>query len=140
MHAAWLTIVHASNSVICRDVIEAFTLARHRDAAPGRAPGGRGDGLLRRAARQLGYTQSAVSVQVATLAAAACACSIAAVGAGVVPTDAGERILRHAVRLTAQLQAAEADLTALAEGTAATLRVGTFQSVSIRVLPDACAA
>jgi DNA-binding transcriptional LysR family regulator len=55
----------------------------------------------------------------------------------VVPTDAGERILRHAVRLTAQLQAAEADLTALAEGRAATLRVGTFQSVSIRVLPDA---
>ena len=53
------------------------------------------------------------------------------------PTDAGERMLRHAVRLTAQLQAAEADLTALAEGTAETLRVGTFQSVSIRVLPDA---
>jgi len=55
----------------------------------------------------------------------------------VVPTDAGERILRHAVRLGAQLQAAEADLTALAEGAAQTLRVGTFQSVSIRVLPDA---
>ena len=51
----------------------------------------------------------------------------------VVPTDAGERMLRHAVRLTAQLQAAEADLTALAEGTAGTLRVGTFQSMSIRV-------
>jgi DNA-binding transcriptional LysR family regulator len=46
-------------------------------------------------------------------------------------------MLRHAVRLTAQLQAAEADLTALAEGTAATLRVGTFQSMSIHVLPDA---
>jgi DNA-binding transcriptional LysR family regulator len=44
---------------------------------------------------------------------------------------------RHAARLSAQLQAAEADLTALAEGTARTLRVGTFQSVSIRVLPDA---
>ena len=42
----------------------------------------------------------------------------------VVPTDAGERMLRHAARLTAQLQAAEADLTALAEGTAETLRVG----------------
>ena len=55
----------------------------------------------------------------------------------VVPTDAGERMLRHAVRLTAQLQAAEADLTALADGTAGTLRVGTFQSISIRVVPDA---
>jgi DNA-binding transcriptional LysR family regulator len=41
------------------------------------------------------------------------------------------------VRLTAQLQAAQAELTALAEGTAGTLRVGTFQSMSIRVVPDA---
>ncbi len=38
------------------------------------------------------------------------------------------------------MQAAEADLTALAEGTVRTLRVGTFQSVSIRVLPDAVRA
>jgi DNA-binding transcriptional LysR family regulator len=58
----------------------------------------------------------------------------------VVPTDAGSRMLRHAARLSAQLQAAEADLTALAEGTANTLRVGTFQTVSIRVLPDAVRA
>jgi DNA-binding transcriptional LysR family regulator len=96
-------------------------------------------GSFARAARQLGYTQSAVSVQVATLERAAGVRLLERPGGRrpVVPTDAGERILRHAVRLTAQLQAAEADLTALAEGTAATLRVGTFQSVSIRVLPDA---
>jgi DNA-binding transcriptional LysR family regulator len=96
-------------------------------------------GSFARAAQQLGYTQSAVSVQVATLERAAGVRLLERPGGRrpVVPTDAGERILRHAVRLTAQLQAAEADLTALAEGTAATLRVGTFQSVSIRVLPDA---
>ena len=96
-------------------------------------------GSFARAARQLGYTQSAVSVQVATLERAAGVRLLERPGGRrpVVPTDAGERILRHAVRLTAQLQAAEADLTALAEGTAGTLRVGTFQSVSIRVLPDA---
>ena len=95
-------------------------------------------GSFARAARQLGYTQSAVSVQVATLERAAGVRLLERPGGRrpVVPTDAGERILRHAVRLTAQLQAAEADLTALAEGTAETLRVGTFQSVSIRVLPD----
>ena len=95
-------------------------------------------GSFARAAQQLGYTQSAVSVQVATLERAAGVRLLERPGGRrpVVPTDAGERILRHAVRLTAQLQAAEADLTALAEGTAATLRVGTFQSVSIRVLPD----
>jgi DNA-binding transcriptional LysR family regulator len=96
-------------------------------------------GSFARAAQQLGYTQSAVSVQVATLERVAGVRLLERPGGRrpVVPTDAGERILRHAVRLTAQLQAAEADLTALAEGTAATLRVGTFQSVSIRVLPDA---
>ena len=95
-------------------------------------------GSFARAARQLGYTQSAVSVQVATLERAAGVRLLERPGGRrpVVPTDAGERILRHAVRLTAQLQAAEADLTALAEGTAETLRVGTFQSVSIRFLPD----
>jgi DNA-binding transcriptional LysR family regulator len=52
-----------------------------------------------------------------------------------VPTAAGERVLRHARRLVAQLEAAEAELNAIADGTAATLRVGTFQSVSVRVLP-----
>ena len=96
------------------------------------------DRLVRARGPQLGYTQSAVSVQVATLERAAGVRLLERPGGRrpVVPTDAGERILRHAVRLTAQLQAAEADLTALAEGTAETLRVGTFQSVSIRVLPD----
>jgi DNA-binding transcriptional LysR family regulator len=96
-------------------------------------------GSFARAAQQLGYTQSAVSVQVATLERAAGVRLLERPGGRrpVVPTDAGERMLRHAVRLTAQLHAAEADLTALADGTAGTLRVGTFQSVSIRVLPDA---
>jgi DNA-binding transcriptional LysR family regulator len=96
-------------------------------------------GSFARAAQQLGYTQSAVSLQVAALERAAGVRLLERPGGRrpVVPTDAGERMLRHAVRLTAQLQAAEADLTALAEGTAGTLRVGTFQSMSIRVVPDA---
>jgi DNA-binding transcriptional LysR family regulator len=95
-------------------------------------------GSFARAAQQLGYTQSAVSLQIAALERAAGTRLLERPGGRrpVVPTTAGERMLRHAVRLTAQLQAAEADLTALAEGTAGTLRVGTFQSVSIRVLPN----
>jgi DNA-binding transcriptional LysR family regulator len=96
-------------------------------------------GSFARAALQLGYTQSAISLQIAALERAAGTRLLERPGGRrpVVPTAAGERILRHAVRLTAQLQAAEADLTALAEGNAGTLRVGTFQSMSIRVLPDA---
>jgi DNA-binding transcriptional LysR family regulator len=95
-------------------------------------------GSFARAAQQLGYTQSAVSLQVAALERAAGVRLLERPGGRrpVVPTTAGERMLRHATRLTAQLQAAEADLTALVEGTAGTLRVGTFQSMSIRVLPD----
>ena len=99
-------------------------------------------GSFARAAEQLGYTQSAVSLQIAALERAAGSRLLDRPGGRkpVVPTDAGVRMLRHAVRLSAQLQAAEADLTALAEGTANTLRVGTFQTVSIRVLPDAVRA
>lgn len=94
-------------------------------------------GSFARAARELGYTQSAISLQVAALERAA-GTRLLERPTGrrpVVPTAAGERILRHARRLVAQLEAAEADLTALADGTAGTLRVGTFQSVSVRVLP-----
>jgi DNA-binding transcriptional LysR family regulator len=96
-------------------------------------------GSFARAAEELGYTQSAVSLQIAALERAAGTQLLVRPGGRkpVVPTDAGVRMLRHAVRLSAQLQAAQADLTALAEGTANTLRVGTFQSVSIGVLPDA---
>ncbi|HEY3615096.1 MAG TPA: LysR family transcriptional regulator [Gaiellales bacterium] len=96
-------------------------------------------GSFARAAQQLGYTQSAVSLQIAALERAAGMRLLERPGGrrAVVTTDAGERMLRHAVRLTAQLQAAEAELTALAEGTARTLRVGTFQSMSIRVVPAA---
>jgi DNA-binding transcriptional LysR family regulator len=100
------------------------------------------EGSFARAAEQLGYTQSAISLQIAALERAAGTRLLERPGGRrpVVTTDAGARMLRHAMRLSAQLQAAQADLTALAEGTARTLRVGTFQSVSIRVLPDAVRA
>jgi DNA-binding transcriptional LysR family regulator len=95
-----------------------------------------------RAADRLGYTQSAVSLQIAALERAAGTRLLERPGGRkpITTTDAGSRMLVHAARLSAQLQAAEADLTALAEGTVRTLRVGTFQSVSIRVLPDAVRA
>ena len=53
------------------------------------------------------------------------------------PTEAGQRLLRHARRASAAMRAAEADLHALAEGEAGTLRVGTFQSAGVRLLPGA---
>jgi DNA-binding transcriptional LysR family regulator len=44
-------------------------------------------------------------------------------------------LLRHAESITAQLAAARADVHALAEGAAGTLRIGSYQSVGTRILP-----
>jgi DNA-binding transcriptional LysR family regulator len=89
------------------------------------------------AARRLGYTQSAISQQVAMLERAAGMQLLERPGGrrAVTPTEAGERLLRHARRAAAAMRAAEADLRALAEGEAGTLRVGTFQSVGVRMIP-----
>ncbi len=51
-------------------------------------------------------------------------------------TEAGTVLLRHADGIVARLRAAQADMAALADGAAGTLRVGTFQSVGARVLPE----
>jgi DNA-binding transcriptional LysR family regulator len=90
------------------------------------------------AGRKLGYAQSSISQQVATLERAAGMRLLERPGGrrAVTPTEAGERLLRHARRAVAAMRAAEADLVALAEGEAGTLRVGTFQSAGVRLLPE----
>jgi DNA-binding transcriptional LysR family regulator len=90
-----------------------------------------------RAARQLGYTQSAVSQQIAALERAAGVRLLERPrGRRVVePTGAGLLLLRHAERIVASLRAAEADLAALAAGTGS-LAVGSFQSVGMSILPE----
>ena len=91
-----------------------------------------------RAADQLGYTQSAVSQQIAALERI--------VGARLIErppghrrvalTDAGELLLRHAREIGARVRAAEAHLSALRDGDGGPLRVGAFQSVGARILPS----
>ena len=51
-------------------------------------------------------------------------------------TDAGEVLLRHAEAIVARLDAARADIAALRAGETGALRVGTYQSVGARVLPE----
>src|SRR5438093_6935637 len=90
-----------------------------------------------KAARELGYTQSAVSQQVAQLERAVGQRLVERPG-GPRPvdlTDAGRLLLRHADAIVAQLDAAHADMDAFAEGAAGPLRVGIFQSVGARILP-----
>jgi DNA-binding transcriptional LysR family regulator len=96
-------------------------------------------GSFRRAGVELGYSQSAISQQIATLERAAGLELLDRPGGRrpVTPTEVGQRLLRHARRASAAMRAAEADLHALAQGEAGTLRVGTFQSAGVRLLPGA---
>jgi DNA-binding transcriptional LysR family regulator len=89
------------------------------------------------AARALGYTQSAISQQVAALERAVGEKLIERPGGPrpVSLTEAGLLLLRHAEAIVARMKAAQADLAAFAEGAAGPLRIGTYQSVSARLLP-----
>jgi len=95
------------------------------------------EGTFGRAARRLGYTQSAVSQQIATLERIVGARLVERPGGPrpVSLTEEGRVLLRHADAIEARLQAAQADLAALAAGEAGPLRIGTYQSVGAKVLP-----
>jgi DNA-binding transcriptional LysR family regulator len=96
------------------------------------------EGSFGRAAVALGYTQSAVSQQIATLERIVGQRLVERPG-GPKPvslTEAGRLLLTHADAIAARVAAAQADLTALGEGQAGTLQVGVFQSVGQRILPE----
>jgi len=95
------------------------------------------EGSFGRAADRLGYTQSAVSQQIATLEKIVGETLVERPGGprAVSLTEAGKLLLRHAEAIVARLDAARADITALRAGETGTLRVGTYQSIGARVLP-----
>jgi molybdate transport repressor ModE-like protein len=96
------------------------------------------EGSFGKAARALGYTQSAVSQQIAALERIVGQRLVERPG-GPKPvslTEAGRLLLKHADAIAARVAAAQADLTALGDGEAGTLRVGVFQSVGQRILPE----
>ena len=96
------------------------------------------EGSFKAAARALGYTPSAVSQQIAALERVVGAPVIArqqgrqALGL----TEAGRILLRHLTPIHAHLDAARGDLEALASGFVGTVRVGAFESVGTRLLPE----
>ena len=95
------------------------------------------EGGFARAAAELGYTQSALSQQIAALERiVGQQLVVRSRGAGAVElTDAGDVLLAHANAILARVKAAEADLGALADGSAGSLRLGIYQSVGARVVP-----
>src|SRR3954467_12551190 len=95
------------------------------------------EGSFAAAAEALGYTQSAISQQIAALERTAGLRLVERPGGRrrIWLTEAGQALLRHADAIVAQVHAAAADVEALGEGRAGQLRVGTYQSVSARILP-----
>jgi DNA-binding transcriptional LysR family regulator len=89
------------------------------------------------AAARLGYSQSAISQQIATLERIIGGKLIERPGGPrtVFLTELGELVLRHAEAIIARLHAAQADATAMVAGEIGKLRVGTYQSVSEHILP-----
>jgi molybdate transport repressor ModE-like protein len=96
------------------------------------------EGSFGKAAASLGYTQSAVSQQIAALERIVGQRLVERPGGpkAVSLTEAGRLLLKHADAIAARVAAAQADLTALGNGEAGTLRVGVFQSVGQRILPE----
>jgi DNA-binding transcriptional LysR family regulator len=96
------------------------------------------EGTFGRAAEKLGYTQSAISQQIATLERLVGERLIDRPGGSrpVTMTEAGRILLRHAESIVARLKAAQADLAALSSGESGSLNIGTFQSVGAKILPE----
>ena len=90
-----------------------------------------------RAAEKLGYAQSAVSQQISALERAVGVQLVERPGGPrpVSLSEAGMVLDRHAIGVLARLSEARADLESLVSGASGTVRVGTFQSTSARVLP-----
>src|SRR5918999_341238 len=80
------------------------------------------------AAQKLGYTQSAVSQQIAALEREAGAMLIERNPRGIRLTDAGEALVRHADGILARLAEAEAELEAIAGLRGGRLRLGSLPS------------
>jgi DNA-binding transcriptional LysR family regulator len=97
-------------------------------------------GSFTAAADALGYTQSAVSRQVAGLEAAAGAPLFDRAARGSLLTDAGTTLLRHAVGVIDQLDAAQRELEGLQTLATGRLRVGAFATAVASLLPRAMAA
>jgi molybdate transport repressor ModE-like protein len=95
------------------------------------------EGSLAGAARKLGYSQPAVSQQLASLERLVGSRLIErqAGGRAVAVTDAGRRVLRHGGAMLARAQAADAELRALADGMVGMLRLGTIPSIGARIVP-----
>jgi DNA-binding transcriptional LysR family regulator len=96
------------------------------------------EGSFGRAATRLGFTQSAVSQQIASLERAVGGAVFDRPGGPrrVELTPEGELLLEHALAILERVELAADELGRLRAGESGRVSVGTFQSVSVRLLPD----
>ncbi len=94
-------------------------------------------GTFASAAEALGFTQSAVSQQIASLERLVGERLFDRPGGPrpVTLTAAGRMVLRHAERIIEQVGVFERDLNGHKSGTVGRIEVGVFQSVAVKVLP-----
>jgi molybdate transport repressor ModE-like protein len=98
-------------------------------------------GTVHAAARALGYSTSAVSQQLTVLEREVGAPLLERIGRRVRLTDAGQVLVRHADRLLEGVEAAEAEVAAVAAGRlSGTVRVSAFQSAFLRIVAPAIRA
>lgn len=96
------------------------------------------EGSFGRAGDVLGFSQSAVSQQVAGLERVVGTRVFDRPGGPRLPTltPAGRLLVRHATAVLDRLGTAAEELDELLAGTSGRLAIGTFQSVSVQLLPD----
>ncbi len=94
-------------------------------------------GSFSAAAEALGYTQSAVSRQVASLEAAAGRRLFDRSRTGVTLTPAGARLLTTAVRVLDELDAARRELSGESEAVGRPVRLGAFATAAAGLVPQA---
>ncbi|MBV9819986.1 MAG: LysR family transcriptional regulator [Solirubrobacterales bacterium] len=97
------------------------------------------EGSFRAAARALGYTQSAISHQIAILERGLEApMFIRPGGRGAIAlTPAGDAVYRRARRVLGEMETLSADVSAIQSGEPQTIRIGVFQSATNVLLPSA---
>ena len=95
-------------------------------------------GTFGRAADELGYTQSAISQQIASFERLLGAPLFDRPGGPrpVTLTPLGERMVEHARRLLGEVDRVSNDVDEFRHGTSGGLRIGTFESISTALLPD----
>ncbi|MFJ8623462.1 LysR family transcriptional regulator [Kitasatospora sp. NPDC093550] len=97
-------------------------------------------GSFTAAGERLGFTQSAISRQIATLESELGTSLFDRLARGVRLTEHGRALLPHAEALLERLDTTRRDLAALTELTAGHLRVGAFDSANAALVPGALAA